>query len=313
MLWLPTTPLISVDTETTDKNPELARVIDIAAAYITPGQPMDLRQAYINPGEPIPPASTEVHGLTDEFIQANGKPAAEVLDLHLGEIAAAMRGGAVLLIQNARYDTTVLDREAERLHIASLRDRLGGNVAPILDPIVVDKRWIKFRQRVSDEQGARVLKTLAWVYGVDWDDEQAHGAAYDAVITARVAWKMAAWCALPRHELKQKQTCLSAAWKKVRDEDADWFAAVAAMSPAQLHEAQIGWAAEQADGLATHWRGQAAEKRTLAEQDEPPALEGLPDAIADERREALRQQADQLDADADGVRPEWPIAALEVV
>jgi DNA polymerase-3 subunit epsilon len=304
MKWIATTPLVSIDTETTDKQPEEARVIDIAAAYVTPGEPLDLRQAYVNPGMPIPPESTEVHGITDEFIEANGKPAAEVLDLFLGEMALAVRRGAVLVIQNARYDLTVLDREAGRLGIPSLSDRLGGAVRPVVDPIVLDKRLIKFRSRVSDKQGARVLKTLAQIYGTPWDDEQAHGASYDALVTARVLWKMAGWCALPRPQLMRKQTCGSAAWKKVRPEDADWFEQVAAMSPQKLHEAQVGWAAEQAEGLSTHWRGQAAEKRELAGRDEPPGDEAL---NVDERRKVLLDEADQLESDADGVSTEWPL------
>lgn len=304
MRWISTTSLISVDTETTDKDPELARVIDIAAAYVTPGQPLDLRQSYVNPGVPVPPESTEVHGLTDEFIQREGKPAVEVLDLFLGEIALAVHRGAVLVIQNARYDLTVLDREAARLGIPSLSDRLGGRVAPVADPIVLDKRLIKFRSRVSERQGARVLKTLAQIYGVDWDDEQAHGAAYDAVVTARVLWKMAAWCALPRPQLMQRQTCLSAAWKKVRADDADWFERVAAMSPTQLHDGQVEWAAEQSEGLATHWRSLAAEMRESASRDDPPGDEGLD---VDERRQVLREAADAVDRDADGVSPDWPL------
>lgn len=304
MLWIPETPLVSVDTETTDKDPEQARVIDIAAAYITPGQPLDLRQSYVNPGVPVPAESTEVHGLTDEFIQREGKPAAEVLDLFLGEIALAMTRGAVLVIQNARYDATVLEREAARLDIPSLSERLGGRVAPVADPIVLDKRLIKYRSRVSEKQGARVLKTLAQIYGVGWDDEQAHGAAYDAVVTARVLWKMAGWCALPRPQLMRKQTCGSAAWKKVRAEDADWFEAVAAMSPAQLHDAQIEWAAEQAEGLAMHWRSLATEMRESASRDDPPGDESL---SADERRQVLRDAADAIERDADGVSTDWPL------
>lgn len=309
MKWVPTTPLVSLDCESTDKDPEQARVIDIAAAYVTPGELLDLRQAYVNPGVPIPAESTAVHGLTDEFIQTNGKPAAEVLDLFIGEIALAMHRGAVLVVQNARYDLTVLDREAGRLGLPSLSDRLGGTVASVVDPVVLDKRLVKFRKRVSDEQGPRVLKTLAAIYGVPWDDGQAHGASYDAIITARVLWKMAGWCALPRPELLAKQTCASAAWKKVRPEDAEWFAKVAAMSPAQLHDAQVGWAAEQADGLATHWRGQVAEMRESAGRDDPPGDEALD---GDERRAVLLQTADEIEAQADSVRPEWPIAPLVV-
>jgi DNA polymerase III subunit epsilon len=304
MRWLATTPLVSLDTEATDKDPEHARVLDIAAAYVTPGEPLDLRQAYVNPGVPIPPESTEVHGLTDEFIAANGKPAVEVLDLHLGEIALAVHRGAVLVIQNARYDLTVLDREAGRLGLPSLSDRLDGRVAPVVDPIVLDKRLIKYRKRVSEKQGPRVLKTLAWVYGVDWDDEQAHGAAYDAVVTARVLWKMAGWCALPRPQLLKKRTCLSAAWKKVMPEDAVWFAAVAAMSPQELHDAQVGWAAEQTDGLGVHWRKVAAEKRELAGRDDPPGDEALD---VDERRQVLLDEAAELEEQVAGLRGDWPL------
>jgi DNA polymerase-3 subunit epsilon len=305
MLWIPSTPLVSIDTEATDKDPEQARVIDIAAAYVTPGRPLDLRQAYVNPGIPIPAESTAVHGLTDEKIQAEGKPSAQVLDLFLGEIALAMRQGAVLVVQNARYDVTVLEREAGRLGLPSLADRLGGQVAPVVDPIVLDKRLVLYRKRVSETQGPRVLKTLAQIYGVTWDDNQAHGAAYDAIITARVLWKMAAWCALPRPQLLAKQTCASASWKKVRPEDADWFEAVAAMSPSQLHEAQTLWAAEQADGLAMHWREMAAGKRDDAGRDSPPGDEQL---SADERRQILRDEANELERQADGVHPDWPLA-----
>lgn len=308
MKWIATTPLVSVDTETTDKDPELARVIDIAAAYVTPGQPLDLRQSYVNPGMPIPPESTEVHGLTDEFIQREGKPAVEVLDLFLGEIATAMDRCAVLVVQNARYDLTVLDREAARLGIPSLSERLGGEIRPVVDPIVLDKRLIKYRSRVSEKQGARVLKTLAQIYGVGWDDEQAHGAAYDAAVTARVLWKMAAWCALPRPQLMQRQTCFSAAWKKVRAEDADWFERVAAMSPAQLHDAQVEWAAEQSEGLAIHWRSQAAEKREQSGWDNPPGDDGL---SVDERRQVLRDGADELEQQAGGMTSGWPLVVVQ--
>jgi DNA polymerase III subunit epsilon len=307
VIWVATTPLVVVDCETTSKHADEARIIDIAAAYVTPGQPLDLRQSYVDPGMPIPPESIEVHGITDEKIQAEGKPAAEVLDLFLGEIAGAMRNGAVLVIQNARYDATVLACEAARLGIPSLADRLGGPVAPVADPIVIDKRLIKFRSRVSDDQGARILKTLAQIYGVEWDDEQAHGAAYDAIITARVLWKMASWCALPRHELLRKQTCFSASWKKVRPEDAVWFEAVAGMSPMELHDAQAIWYREQTEGLAAHWEQERLQRLAEADQDVPPPLPELPDASDDERRQVLREQADELAEKIAGLRFSWPI------
>jgi DNA polymerase-3 subunit epsilon len=102
----------------------------------------------------------------------------------------------------------------------------------------------------------------------------------------------------------RKQTCFSASWKKVRPEDAAWFEAIGGMSPGELHDAQVGWAAEQAEGLATHWQSMAAVKRELAARDDLAPEGGLG---VDERRQVLLDEADELERDAAGVSTEWPL------
>lgn len=304
MKWAITDPLISLDTETTGKDPQEARVVDIALAVIVPGRDVDLRTALINPGVPIPAEASAVHGISDERVAAEGRPPAEVLDAFVADIALAIRGGAALVAQNASYDLTVLARECERHGLPSIEDRLGEPLTCVVDPMVLDKQCIKYRRRVSPDQGARVLKTLAAVYGVAWDDDKAHGAAYDALIGARVTWRIAQWAGRSRAELMARRVGPFDPPKPMHRDDAGKFLALGAMSLPELHVAQVGWYREQAEGLAQHWRREAIQKETDSGSDAPPGDENM---HADERRVVLLQEAEELRQRADGINTSWPI------
>src|SRR5437773_2551119 len=82
---------------------------------------------------------------------------------------------------------------AGRHGVPALDERRGGRLAPVRDPLVLDKQCIRYRRRVSPEQGARCLKTLCQVYRVGWDDNLAHSAEYDALQAARVVWRIGQW------------------------------------------------------------------------------------------------------------------------
>lgn len=299
MKWAITGPLISLDTETTGKDPQDARIVDIALALIIPGQDTDMRTALVNPGVPIPAEATAVHGITDERVQAEGRSPVEVLDVFVGDIALAVKAGGALVAQNASYDLTVLARECERHGLPTLEDRLGGPLTCVVDPMVVDKQCIKYRKRVSAGQGARVLKTLAAVYGVVWDDAQAHGAAYDALIGARVTWRIAQWAGRSRAELMAMRVGPFSPPKAMHRDDAGKFLALGAMSLPELHTAQIGWYREQAEGLAQYWRQQANQ---LIHDGE--VAEGNGDIAASEQ---AHTDAAELLARADGINTSWPV------
>lgn len=301
MRWTITGPLASLDVESTSVDVEDARVVDIALALIVPGRELDLRTCLVDPGVPIPPDSTAVHGITDERVQAEGKPAPEVLDLYVGDVALALKAGIALVAQNATYDLSVLHFECLRHGLPTLEDRLGGPITPVVDPMVLDKRLIKYRKRVSAEQGARQLKTLAQVYGVPWDDSQAHGAAYDALVAARVVWRMGQWCGRTRNDLMAMRLGPFDPPKPMHRDDAAAFLALATMTPAELHAAQIEWARAQNEDFAMWLRGEADKRRTDARKDE----------ATDEERAIAHQDADELDAKADGVRTCWPLQIIK--
>ncbi len=62
-------PLAFIDLETTGINLGIDRIIEIAIIKILPDGTKSIKRKLINPEKPIPPASTELHGITDEMVK----------------------------------------------------------------------------------------------------------------------------------------------------------------------------------------------------------------------------------------------------
>ena len=106
-----------------------------------------------------------------------GDPPAEVVAEIVAAVEAVFARGIPLVIYNAPYDLTLLDREAKRHGIAS---PVIGNV---VDPLVMDKALDTYRK------GKRTLEAASELYGVTLDD--AHDAGADAIAAGRVAQAIA--------------------------------------------------------------------------------------------------------------------------
>ncbi len=165
-------PVVSIDTETTGRDPSVDRVIEVACVVWQGGQVLERHSWLIDPELPIPPESTEVHGIRDEDVQ--GKPKfAEVAE----EILEAMRRG-VPLAYNADFDRAFLHAEFARCQLPP------GPLPPAaregiewLDPLTWARELQKDERRkslgeVCERLGIRI--------------EQAHRATDDAVAAAEV-------------------------------------------------------------------------------------------------------------------------------
>lgn len=258
---------VVLDTETDSANPEQARLASICRAVINPAaKTKDVRTSYV--AIEMPAEASVVNGLTTEFLMAEGKPPADVLDEYCADLSASLALGVPVIAMNAVYDLTVLDRDCRRNGVPTISDRLdGAQLGPIVDPLILDKKVDKYRRRVSETQGARCLKTLAQVHGIGWDDELAHTAEYDALQAGRVAW------ALMRR-----------------------YPQLAAMSLSELHEAQIRWYAEQAESLAQFFRKKANQIEFEAKRTTDAG-----------ERDVLVADAVALHGSATGVTLDWPL------
>jgi DNA polymerase III subunit epsilon len=64
-----THPLAIIDLETTGINLGTDRIVEIAIVKIMPDDKKIVKRKLINPEMPIPPASTAIHGITDEMVK----------------------------------------------------------------------------------------------------------------------------------------------------------------------------------------------------------------------------------------------------
>ena len=171
--------LVSLDTETTDKDPMVARLVTASLVIWSPGHPKALELEWlVAVDDEIPAGATEIHGITTEYARKHGAPLAEVLGEIDVALAEAWRPDVPLLAMNACYDLTVLACERERCDLPPFPV-----TEPVIDPLVLDKEADPYRR------GSRTLGALCDHYGVVLG--AAHNSTADALATARVVWKLA--------------------------------------------------------------------------------------------------------------------------
>ncbi|MGH2905885.1 MAG: exonuclease domain-containing protein [Solirubrobacterales bacterium] len=213
--------MAAFDIESTGVDPTSDRIVTATVSVVGPGFEPDSASWLADPGIEIPDGATRVHGITTEHARANGRPAAEVVEEITAKLATAAAQGVPIVAFNARYDLTMLDREARRHGLEPLTDRVGDLL--VIDPLVIDKQIDRFRK------GKRTLTDVCALYRVPLED--AHAADADAIAAARVAWRMAG---------------------KFPDE--------LGIELEQLHAQQIGWAAEQAASLQEYFQAQGRDE-----------------------------------------------------
>ncbi|MFE7928370.1 exonuclease domain-containing protein [Streptomyces sp. NPDC057456] len=171
--------LAGLDFETTGVDPETDRIVSGAVVARGGGLPTYRRKWIADPGIEIPPGATAVHGITTQYAREEGRPAAEVVQEVADAVVAAVSAGCPLVVMNAPFDLTLLDRELRRHGLPPLTDRC---FPYVLDPRVLDKQ-------VSRRSGSRTLTDLARHYVVPLDG--AHSADADALAACAVVWKIA--------------------------------------------------------------------------------------------------------------------------
>ena len=182
-------PLLGFDTETTGVNPSQDRLVTAALIRRTERTIGGDRQQSVttwlaDPGVEIPEAASAVHGVTTERVRAEGRPVTEVLAEVSDLLVTAMAAGTPVVAFNASYDLTLMEAELARHDLPTMRSRLGPELGPIADPLVLDRAVDRYRK------GKRRLGDLCEVYGVQVD-EALHTAEVDVIATLDVLEAMA--------------------------------------------------------------------------------------------------------------------------
>jgi len=204
------------DLETTGIDVETARIVTAHVGLIdATGATVAHGEWLADPGVEIPEQASAVHGISTERARAEGRPAAEVVAEIVAAIRAVFARGVPLVVYNAPYDLTLLDREARRHGVEPLGEV--GEIGCVVDPLVIDKAVDTYRK------GKRTLEAAAAVYGVSLDD--AHDAGADAIAAGRVAQAMA---------------------KRYPDR--------LDVPVTELHDLQVGWCSTQAESFQQYMR-----------------------------------------------------------
>ncbi|MCT9004376.1 exonuclease domain-containing protein [Streptomyces sp. NPDC054766] len=207
-------PLAAFDTETTGVDVETDRIVSAAVVVQdAPGSRPRVTRWLVNPGVPVPAGATAVHGLTDEHLQRNGRWPSPVMEEIARELSEQAAAGRPLVVMNAPFDLTLLDRELRRHRASSLDHWFEATSLRVLDPRVLDKHLDRYRK------GRRTLTDLCAHYDVVL--EGAHDAAADALASMEV----------------------------VRAVGRRFSARLERLSPSELHTLQAVWHAAQARGL----------------------------------------------------------------
>jgi DNA polymerase III subunit epsilon len=160
------------DTETTGLLPDQGdEIVQIAAVRIVNGRRLETEvfDTLVNPRRPIPPASTEVHGITQAMVaEAPG------ID-EVGRAFHRFAKGAVLVAHNAPFDMRFLKRHEPAIGAAFDH--------PILDTVLLSA--VVFGQ--SDTHS---LDALTHRLGITIPDEARHTAIGDTLATADAFLKL---------------------------------------------------------------------------------------------------------------------------
>lgn len=217
-------PLAAFDLETTGVDTDEARIVTASIAVVGSEIEPQVRDWLVDPGVEIPEGAARVHGITTEMARAEGMEPALAVEEITGRLAEVQAEDIPIVAFNARFDLTLLDREARRHGVTPLVERLGGTDGLlVVDPFILDKEVNKFRS------GKRTLEVLCQAYGIPIED--AHASDADAIAAARLAWRIAS----DHPELAE--------------------------SPLpDLHDRQVAWAHEQAADLERYFRDKGREE-----------------------------------------------------
>lgn len=164
---------IAFDTETTGVDVATERIVTAAAVVFVDGVETDSREWLIKVDVDIPARATEVHGITNEISQTQGRDQREALaDIR----SFLVDSGLPVVCFNSQFDRAILDANLVRVGLAPV------GAVPDICPFVIDRQQDKY---VKGKAQRRLQPTVAR-YGLEISEDDWHGALADSRITGQL-------------------------------------------------------------------------------------------------------------------------------
>lgn len=105
--------LVSFDLETTGTDVEQDRIVTAALIRLEGDGRTAAKQTWLlDPGVPIPEEAAAIHGISTAYVQEHGRSLTTAIEEITEGLADALRAEIPLVVMNARYDLSLLDRES---------------------------------------------------------------------------------------------------------------------------------------------------------------------------------------------------------
>lgn len=250
---------VALDVETTGLDPAVDEVIEVGAVRLGPdGAPTAERfHALLRPTRPVG-ASTHVHGLTEEVLAREGRPAAEAL-----AALAAFVGDATVVGHNVAFDAEMLSSHAARVGLALPLPRR-------VDTLVLARRFLD----LPAYDLASVVHALGGAIGT------AHRALDDALAAADAFVRLRPFVARGATARARLMAGLPDGVVALAGTLASLREAAASLRPADLLARAL-----DASGLSAHYARDEARRRNLGDLQQALSRRDLPRLTP---REALR-------------------------
>lgn len=147
--------MVGLDLETTGVNPKEDRIVTATVIRDIPGADLDVLNWTFDPGIEIPTSASDIHGVTTERARAEGCEPRWVTQVW-DAVSSDWAPDVPLVIYNAPFDLTMLDRELKRHGHPGVRI-----LGPVLCPLTIDRGVDRYRK------GKRTLSDLCKFYGVE--------------------------------------------------------------------------------------------------------------------------------------------------
>lgn len=168
--WLDGPPTLGLDLETTSKDTDEARIVQVTIEHVHPEriEVIDtLVDTLVDPGEPITEEAQQVHGITDEDVQ--DAPSFALVQ-HEHDVQALLDEAERVVAYHGGFDLEILDRELRRLG----HDGIQPGGVELVDPYPV------FREHLSHS----LEDAHEWYLGEELED--AHDSKADTRGAVRV-------------------------------------------------------------------------------------------------------------------------------
>ena len=179
-------PLVCFDVETTGKDPQKDRIVQIALVRVEPGGGKSTFATLVNPERPIPAGATSVHGITDADVLT-----APCFRQVVPDVERLLSGADLAGYNLIRFDLPLLEKEFQR----------AGAVLDLAGRRVIDAMTIFHRQEPRNLEAA-----VRFYCGQDL--QGAHDALADTEATLAVLdAQLARYADLPRDAAGLHEFC----------------------------------------------------------------------------------------------------------